>query len=161
MNGNGKAGASSQTGSLVQNFFIFFPGNGPQRDFSGSPDASRVLHTLRTALDSQSSVVSTDTRQDSFAEVAREWFQNNVSQWRPSYSLRLKHRLETGLIESLGAKSLPSISPPQLLEVVRKIETRDHSKQQKGYFGLRAPFFAMESRPDGVAATRQLTCEVR
>ena len=60
-----------------------------------------------------------------FEEVGREWFQHNVGSWAASYKGRLKVRLETYLLEHLGSRPISSITPPDVLEVIRRIEIRD------------------------------------
>lgn len=113
--------------SLVQNFFIVLPGSGQVPDMTGGPQASTILSAIQTALGSgnrqqpENPVPSPVT----FEEVAREWFCNNVANWAASYRGRLKSRLDTYLLEHVGSRPISAISPPEILEVIRKIELRD------------------------------------
>lgn len=60
-----------------------------------------------------------------FEDVGREWFENNVGTWAPSYRGRLKNRLESYLLEHVGGRAISGISPPEVLDIIRKIEVRD------------------------------------
>lgn len=63
-------------------------------------------------------------RDKAFARVAREWFENNVTRWVPSYAMRLKSRLEEDLIARLGPREISKITALDLLSVIREIEKR-------------------------------------
>jgi integrase len=114
------------SGSLVQNFFIVLPNTGAITDLTGSAQAETVLHAIRAALgaappsESQSPV-----RRATLDDVAREWYQNKVAGWAPSYAGRLMNRLETGLLAHLGTRPVAAISPQDVLEAIRKTEARD------------------------------------
>ncbi len=117
--------AFQSSGNLVQNFFIVLPDAGAPIGVSG-PESSGVLNAIRKALAGGAVPNAPLLKQpETLGEVAREWFHNNASAWRPSYAQRLKQRLEVGLLEHIGSRPLHTISPPELLEVVRKIELRD------------------------------------
>ncbi len=60
----------------------------------------------------------------SFAGVAREWFDNNEARWVPSYSMRLKSRLEEDLITTLGDRQISKVAPMDVLMAIRQIEKR-------------------------------------
>lgn len=60
----------------------------------------------------------------SFEEVAREWFANRRDEWAPSYGDKIIRRLEVDVFPWLGREHVGSITPPQLLDVLRKIEAR-------------------------------------
>jgi integrase len=111
--------------NLVQNFFIVLPSGGANIGSTGDPQTENVLHAIRAALGGAAAEPRPAMKGLTFEEVGREWFQNNVSTWAPSYQGRLKNRLETYLLEDLGARVISTISPPDVLEVIRKIEIRD------------------------------------
>jgi integrase len=111
--------------SLVQNFFIVMPNPGPNTDVTGDAQTEIVLRAIRTALGGATAEIRAPVKGATLEEVGREWFQNNVSTWAPSYKGRLRSRLETYLLEHLGSRPISSISPPEMLEVIRKIEVRD------------------------------------
>lgn len=62
--------------------------------------------------------------QNSFEMVAREWFTKYQPTWVPSHSSRIIQRLERDIFPWLGREPISDIKPPQLLEVIRRIEER-------------------------------------
>lgn len=60
----------------------------------------------------------------SFEEVAREWFYTRRGDWAASYGDKIIRRLEVDVFPWLGREPAGSITPPQLLEVLRRIEER-------------------------------------
>jgi len=56
--------------------------------------------------------------------VAREWFAQHEPTWAQSHSSKIIRRLEKDIFPWIGKKPIDSITPPQLLEVVRRIEGR-------------------------------------
>ena len=60
----------------------------------------------------------------SFEEVAREWFATRRDDWAASYGDKIIRRLEVDIFPWIGRQPADAIKPPQLLEVIRKIETR-------------------------------------
>lgn len=61
---------------------------------------------------------------DSFEAVAREWFAVKRDGWARSYSDKIIARLETDVFPWIGRVAVGSVTPPQLLEVLRRIEAR-------------------------------------
>ena len=61
---------------------------------------------------------------NSFEVVAREWFAKHTPNWVPSHADRIIRRLERDIFPGIGGKPIAEITPPQLLEAVRKIEDR-------------------------------------
>ena len=60
----------------------------------------------------------------SFEELAREWFATKRDRWAASYGDKVIRRLEVDVFPWIGRKPVQSITPPQLLEVLRRIESR-------------------------------------
>ncbi len=56
--------------------------------------------------------------------VAREWFAQHEPTWAQSHSSKIIRRLEKDIFPWIGKKPIDNITPPQLLEVVRRIEGR-------------------------------------
>jgi integrase len=110
---------------LVQNFYIVMPNAGPSTGLTENSQTETVLQAIRAALEGAAAEPRPAVKGLTFEDVGREWFQNNVSTWAPSYRGRLKNRLETYLLDDLGTRAISSISPPDVLEVIRKIEIRD------------------------------------
>ncbi len=60
----------------------------------------------------------------SFEAVAREWFIKFAPGWSESHANRILRRLENDVFPWLGSRSIDQIDPPELLKVVRRIESR-------------------------------------
>lgn len=61
---------------------------------------------------------------NSFETVAREWHENQKATWSNSHTKTVLQRLEADIFPALGYKPINDITAPELLNVVRKIETR-------------------------------------
>ncbi|MDA1373091.1 MAG: site-specific integrase, partial [Proteobacteria bacterium] len=61
---------------------------------------------------------------NSFEVVAREWFAKYAPHWSPNHANRIISRLERDIFPWIGGKPIADLTPPQLLEVVRRIEER-------------------------------------
>jgi len=65
-----------------------------------------------------------DAAADSFESVAREWFAIQTPNWAPSHSSKVIARLENDVFPWIGKKPIGRITAPQLLKVIRRIESR-------------------------------------
>jgi integrase len=65
-----------------------------------------------------------DQAANSFEVIAREWFAKFSPQWAPSHSDKIIRRLENDVFPWMGSKPIADITPPQLLAVIRRTETR-------------------------------------
>lgn len=61
---------------------------------------------------------------NTFEIVAREWFACHEPTWAKSHSSKVIGRLEKNVFPWIGKKPIEGIAPPQLLEVIRRIEGR-------------------------------------
>lgn len=61
---------------------------------------------------------------DSFEHVAREWFSTRKEEWAPSYADKIMRRLEADVFPWIGREPIASVTAPQLLTVLRRIEAR-------------------------------------
>ncbi len=61
---------------------------------------------------------------NNFEAVAREWLSKNKDGWAKSHYEKIVGRLENDVFPYLGSKPIASITAPDLLNVVRKIEGR-------------------------------------
>lgn len=61
---------------------------------------------------------------NTFEVIAREWFVQHEPTWARSHSSKIIRRLEKNIFPWIGRKPIDRITPPQLLEVVRRIERR-------------------------------------
>jgi integrase len=60
----------------------------------------------------------------SFEVVAREWFDKHSPNWSRDHEKRIKSRLEKDLFPWIGLRPINEIKAPELLSVIRRIETR-------------------------------------
>ncbi|SCX72647.1 integrase arm-type DNA-binding domain-containing protein [Variovorax sp. EL159] len=61
---------------------------------------------------------------DSFEDVAREWFNTRRDDWAASYGDKIIRRLEVDVFPWIGRTPVEEVTPPQLLTVLRRIESR-------------------------------------
>jgi integrase len=61
---------------------------------------------------------------ESFEAVAREWFAKFAPSWAESHSDKIMRRLERDVFPWIGARPVREITAPELLAVLRRIETR-------------------------------------
>ena len=61
---------------------------------------------------------------DSFEAISREWFDVKKSGWATSYGDKIIARLATDVFPDLGQTPAHDITPIQMIEVLRRIETR-------------------------------------
>jgi len=61
---------------------------------------------------------------NSFEVIAREWFGRQEPTWVPSHSEKIISRLERDLFPWLGKRDIGTITAPELLAVLRRIEDR-------------------------------------
>jgi integrase len=61
---------------------------------------------------------------DSFEAVAREWHAKQAPAWVPSHGDRILRRLERDIFPYLGSRPTGQIDAPELLPVLRRIESR-------------------------------------
>lgn len=59
-----------------------------------------------------------------FESLAREWFEYNAPKWAESTTRKAKLYLENDLLPDLGARLVKSITRPDLVDMVRKVEAR-------------------------------------
>lgn len=59
-----------------------------------------------------------------FEAVALEWFEQETPGWAPSHSEKIMGRLKKDLFPWLGSRPIADITPPEVLEVLRRAEKR-------------------------------------
>jgi integrase len=60
----------------------------------------------------------------SFESITREWFRQTSGLWDEGHSVRVMRRFERDIFPWIGARPIREITPPELLMVMRKIESR-------------------------------------
>lgn len=64
------------------------------------------------------------TSENSFEAVAREWHAKHSPNWAPSHGDKVIRRLELDVFPWLGSRPINEITAPELLSVLRRIESR-------------------------------------
>ena len=65
-----------------------------------------------------------DSARNSFEAVAREWYVRFSPGWAPSYADKVLGRLEKDVFPWIGRRPIAEIEAPELLETLRRIESR-------------------------------------
>lgn len=65
-----------------------------------------------------------EAQENSFEAVALEWHEKQKSSWTTDHAKRLLRRLSNDIFPWIGARPIADIKTPELLNVVRKIESR-------------------------------------
>lgn len=66
--------------------------------------------------------------ENSFEAIAREWHMKFMSQWKPEHAADILKRLEKNVFPWLGNRPIAAINSPELLSVIRRIESRGASE---------------------------------
>ncbi len=77
----------------------------------------------------------------SFAAVAREWTAHKKPTWSATHAERTVTILEKDILPFLGAKQVDKITTPDVLSVLKRIDTRSPVTARKAYSSLRMIFF--------------------
>lgn len=62
--------------------------------------------------------------ENSFEIIAREWFIRHSPNWKENHSSKIIARLEKDIFPWIGARMIADVAAPELLAVVRRIESR-------------------------------------
>jgi integrase len=62
--------------------------------------------------------------QSSFENVARDWHSQQSGRWMPDHAARVLSRLEGEVFPAIGNQPIQAITPPAVLLIIRKIESR-------------------------------------
>ena len=77
-----------------------------------------------SAARKQQKLMSLDATANTFEAIGREWFEKHSVNWEASYSVKLLARLEANVFPWLGNRPIRDIKPPELLSVMRRVESR-------------------------------------
>lgn len=78
------------------------------------------LANYRDAEKAATAIKSANT----FEAVAQEWLERQRASWAPTHHDKILGRFKNDIFPHLGSREVSSISPPELLTVIRKIEAR-------------------------------------
>ena len=68
--------------------------------------------------------VAANAAKDSYESIAREWMERNSAKWSVRYKENIFYRMELDIFNPLGKRPIKTITAPELLAVLRKIESR-------------------------------------
>jgi integrase len=85
-----------------------------RRQLAAGIDPGRVRSAAKAA----------QTGSNSFEAVAREWIAKFSPTWAPSHSSKVVRRLERDVFPWMGSRPIGDITAPELLTVLRRIESR-------------------------------------
>ena len=71
----------------------------------------------------EAKVAAVTALKNSFESVAREWIDKKSASWQPQSKKGLVNRLEQHIFPQIGKRPVKSVSAPELLAVLRKIES--------------------------------------
>ena len=77
-----------------------------------------------------------------FEALALEWHEHNKARWSDSHANNIKHRLATDIFPRMGNRPVSEISSLELLEAVRKIESRGAFEVAKRTLAMCSQVFA-------------------
>lgn len=63
--------------------------------------------------------------QNTFQAVALEWHENQLEGWSENHAKNVKKRMDMDLFPYIGNRTIADIEPPELLDVLRRIEKRE------------------------------------
>ncbi len=61
---------------------------------------------------------------NSFENLAREWHAQKIHTWKPKHAENILKRLESNIFPAIGKRPVKSVTPPELLTALRKIEEK-------------------------------------
>jgi len=62
--------------------------------------------------------------QNTFEAVAREWYENQEDRWSKKYAEKVMRGMTMNIFPCIGSRPIAQITPPELLDCLRKIEKR-------------------------------------
>lgn len=62
---------------------------------------------------------------NTFAVIARDWWQHTKGKWKAGHAERVLGRLEADVFPAIGSTPITDVKPPHIKAIIRKIENRD------------------------------------
>ena len=72
----------------------------------------------------QAKLIAATAGANTLEAVAKEWLENNRSNWSETHAVREARNIRKDLVPWLGKRPIGDITPPELLAVIRKVEDR-------------------------------------
>jgi integrase len=69
-------------------------------------------------------IIAATAAANSFEAIAREFHDRQSAAWVPAHAERKLNRLQRDIFPQIGARPIGSITPPELLQMIRRIEAR-------------------------------------
>lgn len=69
-------------------------------------------------------VAAANAARDNFEAIAREWVERNAVKWSKAYRFNILDRMERDIFGTFGKRPIKTITAPELLAVLRKVESR-------------------------------------
>ena len=80
---------------------------------------------LKQGIDPGQKKAVTESADNHFETVAREWFGKQAPKWAPGHAKRVIRRLEKDIFPHLGGRKINTITPLDFLKVLRTVENRN------------------------------------
>ena len=87
-------------------------------------DARRVLAAGTDPSTARQTKKAAESGADRFEAIAREWHQKHKVRWTPRHTATVLQRLEAYLFPWIGTRAVTDITAPDILAVLRRLETR-------------------------------------
>lgn len=96
----------------------------------------------------QQKVLQANQAASTFEAVTREWFEKNSNAWVPAHVIRKKRLFERDIFPSLGKRPIAEIEPPDVLDLLQRIEARGaHETAKRAQFACSQVFrYAVATR---------------
>lgn len=130
-----------------QGFYIFVPAQDPGEGVISQavlhPDAVRHARDAIAPL-MQHGLPPPQRRpaaQETFRDVANEWFEINKGRWVETYRSRLRSRMDEDLLTEIGTEFIDEVEPLTVLATIRKIEQRGAIESAKRILNMASSVF--------------------
>lgn len=90
---------------------------------------------------------------NSFEVIAREWFAKNLHTWVDSHSSKIIRRLERDVFPWIGGKPIATLTAPEILATIRRIEARGAVETAHRAMQNVGQAYAMPWPPDALSVT--------
>lgn len=84
----------------------------------------QVAKGLDPSQERKAEKAALESADNTFETVAREWFGKFEVNWAPGHAIKIKNRLENDVYPYIGQRPILEITAPELLMVLRRIESR-------------------------------------